>query len=303
MTLEQRIEDGEVIILDGATGTELEKRGVPMDDAAWCAVALATHPDVVRNVHEDYIRAGADIIITNTFPAAKHVLEEAGLGERFRELNARAAELAREARESVGREGVYVAGSISTFPARLEYGYDPDEQTARANYREQAEVLAESGVDLIALEMMRDLEQAGYAVEAAAETGLPIWIGFSCKRLEDGTVVLWDGHDTLAEALDELTQRRISLVSVMHTLVEDTVPALREVVGRWEGPVGAYPHSGKFVMPNWQFIDMISPEDFAEEARRWVELGARVVGGCCGIGPEHIRVLRESLTARLPYGD
>lgn len=303
MTLEQRIEDGEVIILDGATGTELEKRGVPMDDAAWCAAALATHPDVVRNVHEDYIRAGADIIITNTFPAAKHVLEEAGLGERFRELNARAAELAREARESVGREGVYVAGSISTFPARLEYDYDPDEQTARANYREQAEVLAESGVDLIALEMMRDLEQAGYAVEAAAETGLPIWIGFSCKRTGDGTVVLWDGHDTLAEAVDELTQRRISLVSVMHTLVEDTVPALREVVGRWEGPVGAYPHSGKFVMPNWQFIDMISPEDFAEEARHWVELGARVVGGCCGIGPEHIRVLRESLPARLPYGD
>jgi S-methylmethionine-dependent homocysteine/selenocysteine methylase len=303
MTLEQRIEDGEVIILDGATGTELEKRGVPMDDAAWCAAALATHPDVVRNVHEDYIRAGADIIITNTFPAAKHVLEEAGLGERFRELNARAAELAREARESVGREGVYVAGSISTFPARLEYGYDPDEQTARANYREQAEVLAESGVDLIALEMMRDLEQAGYAVEAAAETGLPIWIGFSCKRTGDGTVVLWDGHDTLAEAVDELTQRRISLVSVMHTLVEDTVPALREVVGRWEGPVGAYPHSGKFVMPNWQFIDMISPEDFAQEARRWVGLGARVVGGCCGIGPEHIRALRESLPARLSYGD
>lgn len=96
MTLEQRIEDGEVIILDGATGTELEKRGVPMDEAAWCAAALATHPEVVRSVHEDYILAGADVIITNTFPAAKHVLEEAGLGGRFRELNARAVELAWE---------------------------------------------------------------------------------------------------------------------------------------------------------------------------------------------------------------
>ena len=199
MTLEQRIEDGELIILDGATGTELEKRGVPMDDAAWCAAALATHPDVVRNVHEDYIRAGADVVITNTFPAAKHVLEEAGLGERFRELNARAAELALEARESAGREGVYVAGSISTFPARLDNDYDPGERKARSNYLEQAEVLADSGVDLIALEMMRDLEQSVYAVEAAAETGLPIWVGFSCKRLGDGTAVLWDGHDTLAE--------------------------------------------------------------------------------------------------------
>ena len=297
MTLKQRIEDGELVILDGATGTELEKRGVPMDEAAWCAAALATHPDAVRGVHEDYIRAGADVIITNTFPAAKHVLEEAGLGERFRELNERAVGLAQEARENVGREDIYVAGSISTFPARHDHGYDPDEQRARTNYQEQAEVLAESGVDLLALEMMRDLEQSVYAVEAAVETGLPVWIGFSCKRAEDGTVVLWDGRDTLAEAVDELAARNVSLVFVMHTLVEDTVPALGVVRERWDGPLGAYPHSGKFVMPNWQFTDMISPEDFAEEALRWVGLGVRVVGGCCGIGPEHIRALKEVLPA------
>ena len=302
MTLEQRIEDGEVVVLDGATGTELEKRGVPMDEAAWCAAALATHPDIVRNVHEDYIRAGADVVITNTFPAAKHVLEEAGLGGRFRELNARAVGLAREARENVAENEVCIAGSISTFPARLDHGYDPGEQTARTNYREQAEVLAESGVDLLVLEMMRDLEQASYAVEAARKTGLPVWIGFSCKRLGDGTVVLWDGHNMLAEAVDELAPQGSSLVCVMHTLVEDTVPALRDVAGHWDGPVGAYPHSGKFIMPNWQFIDMISPEDFAEEALRWVELGAQVVGGCCGISPEHIRVLKGSLPARIPYG-
>ncbi|MGB3682103.1 MAG: homocysteine S-methyltransferase family protein [Rubrobacteraceae bacterium] len=300
MTLEQRIKDGEVILLDGGTGTELEKREVPMDVAAWCAAALSTHPEVVRGVHEDYIRAGADVIITNTFPAAKHVLEEAGLGDRFRELNARAAELAREARESVGREGVYVAGSISTFPARLDHGYDPGEQTARANYREQAEVLAEAGVDLISLEMMRDLEQSAYAAEAAGETGLPVWLGFSCKRAEDGTLLLWDEHDTLAEAVDELARQNVSLISIMHTLTEDTVPALREVRERWDGPLGAYPHYGKFIMPNWQFIDMISPEDFAAEAQQWIEAGAQVVGGCCGIGPEHIQVLKEKLPERLP---
>ncbi|MDQ4106916.1 MAG: homocysteine S-methyltransferase family protein [Actinomycetota bacterium] len=298
--LEQKIEGGEVILLDGATGTDLEKRGVPMDDAAWCAAALATHPDVVRNVHEDYIRAGAEVIITNTFPAARHVLEEAGLGERFRELNARAVGLAREARENAAEEEVYIAGSISTFPARHDHSYDPDEHRARANYREQAEVLADSGVDLLALEMMRDLEQTAYAVEAAVETGLPVWVGFSCRRIDEGTVVLWDGRDTLAEALEEIPARGVTLISVMHTLVEDAIPALREVRERWDGPVGAYPHSGKFVMPNWQFTDMISPEDFAQEARRWVELDARVIGGCCGIGPEHIRELKETLPARVP---
>ena len=98
--LQQRLEGGEVVILDGATGTELESRGVPMDDAAWDAAALLTHPDTVREVHEDYIRAGADVIITNTFATARHVLEPAGMGEQFRELNTRAVALAREAREN-----------------------------------------------------------------------------------------------------------------------------------------------------------------------------------------------------------
>ena len=290
--VEQRIGSGETIILDGATGTELEKRGVPMDGAAWCAAALATHPDTVREVHEEYIRAGAEIIITNTFPAARHVLEPAGLGDRFRELNALAAQLAREARENAAESEVYVAGSISTFAPYLDYARAPSEKEARANYREQAEVLAEAGVDLISLEMMRDVEQAGYAIEAAVATGLPVWAGFSC-RYEDGTVVLWSGDTTLAGALDELPLSGISLVSVMHTLIEDTVPALGEVAEVWDGLVGVYPHAGRFVMPNWQFIDEITPEDFADAAAEWHTLGARVLGGCCGIGPDHIQALAE----------
>ncbi len=294
--LQQRLEGGETILLDGGTGTELEKRGVPMNGAAWCATALATHPDVVREAHEDYIRAGAEVIITNTFPAAKHVLEESGMGDRFRELNARAAELAKEARENAAEGPVYVAGSISTFPPRLDYGYDPDGQRARDNYAEQAEVLAGAGVDLVALEMMRDVEQTEYAIQVARATGLPVWVGFSCKRAEDGTLVLWSGRGTLAEALERVSLQGVSLISIMHTQTEETVPALHEVREHWDGPVGAYPHYGEFVMPNWQFIDKISPEDFAAEARGWIEAGAQVIGGCCGTGPEHIRALKELST-------
>ena len=97
--LEQRLAGGDVVILDGATGTELERRGVPMDGQAWSATANLTHPDVVRSVHEDYIRAGADVIITNTFATARSLLDAAGLGERVVEVNRRAVELAREARD------------------------------------------------------------------------------------------------------------------------------------------------------------------------------------------------------------
>lgn len=297
--LERRMGEGEVVVLDGATGTELEKRGVPMDDAAWCATALVTHPGTVREVHEDYIKAGADVVITNTFPTSRHVLGPAGLGDRFRELNELAVELAKQARENAAERPVYLAGSISTFSARLDDALQPPEEEARANYREQAEVLAEAGVDLIALEMLRDVRQAGYAVEGAVATGLPVWAGFSCKRREDGTVMLWDGENTLAEALEEMPLSGVSVVSVMHTLVEDTPAALDQAARGWDGLVGAYPHAGRFVMPNWQFTDEISPRGFADEALRWLDAGARAIGGCCGIGPEHIMALGEALPARV----
>ena len=296
--VQERLDAGEVVILDGAMGTELQRRGVPMDDVAWDAAALATHPDLVREVHEDYIKAGAEVITTNTFATARHVLEPAGMGREFRPLNVRAVTLAKEAREDVADGPVLIAGSISTMSARADNTYEPPAREAQDNYREQAEVLADSGVDVIVLEMMRDLEQTTYAVEAAVATGLPVWVGFSCKTTDEGTVVLWDGNHTLAEALEQIPPLGASVVSIMHTLTEDTPPALREVTSRWSGPVGAYPHSGEFIMPNWQFIDMVSPEDFTRQAQGWLGMGVQLIGGCCGIGPEHIRMLKERLPRR-----
>src|SRR5215210_7884834 len=113
-----RLDAGEVVILDGAMGTELQRRGVPMDDVAWDAAALDTHPDLVR---EDYIEAGAEVIITNTFATARHVLEPAGMGGQFRALNMRAVTLAKEARENVADGSVFIAGSISTMSAHDDH--------------------------------------------------------------------------------------------------------------------------------------------------------------------------------------
>lgn len=293
--VQERLDGGEIVILDGAMGTELQRRGVPMDDVAWDAAALATHPDLVREVHEDYIKAGAEVIITNTFATARHVLEPAGMGGQFRALNVRAVTLAKEAREEVAEGPAFIAGSISTMSARADNSYEPRAEKARENYREQAEILAESGVDVIVLEMMRDLEQTSYAMEAAVATGLPVWVGLSCKTTDESMVVLRDGNHTLAEALEQIPPLGASLVAIMHTLAEDTPAALREVASHWQGPVGAYPHTGQFIMPNWQFINMISPEDFTRQAQGWTGMGVQLVGGCCGIGPEHIRLLKERL--------
>ena len=106
--------------------------------------------------------------------------------------------------------------------------------------------------------------------------------------------------ETFAQALETLLPLGGSLVSVMHSNIEDTVPALRVVQDQWTGPIGAYPESGDFVMPNWQFDQIVSPEELLGQAKQWVQMGVQLIGGCCGIGPEHIRVLKEGLPARVP---
>jgi len=299
-TLQERIDQAEVIMLDGAMGTELEKRGVPMDSTVWSGAALTTHPHIIREVHEDYIRAGADIIITNSFGTAKHTLEPTGMGDQFRELNTRSVTLAQEARNNVADRPIFIAGSISTFVAHNDAGYRPSAEQAQANYREQAEILAEAGADLIMMEMMQDIEQATYAVTAAVSTGLPVWVGFSCRVDEDNIVHSFRGNHMLTSILEAILPLGGSVMSIMHTLTEDIAPSLRLLKERWQGPIGAYAHSGDFVMPNWQFIDMISPKDYAAEAQKWVEMGVQIIGGCCGIGPEHIRLLKEQLPTHVP---
>lgn len=304
MTLEDRLAGRGVVILDGGTGTELERRGVPMHDVAWCGPAILEHRDVLEEVHADYIRAGADIVTTNTFATGRGLLEAAGLGDRVREVNAGAVAAAKAARDrAAGGREVWIAGSISPMAP----GADPKRrlpiERAEADHREQAEVFVEAGADLVMLEMMRDVDYTRAAIRAAASTGLPVWVGFSCRRSEAGRITMVPG---IAEDLDfadvvgPAMAAGGSLLAVMHTDVEDTVPALEIAKAHWRGPLGAYPHSGHFAMPHWQFDAVIAPEAYLAEAGRWLAMGVQVVGGCCGIGPEHIRLLAERLPRRLP---
>ena len=295
--LDDRLRNGPMILLDGAMGTELQRRGVPMHRVAWSAAALATHPDAVRQVHIDYIAAGAEVITVNTFGTARHVLEPAGLGEEVAALNRRAVALAREARDqAAGERPVWVAGSISSFIAEADVKNTPTPEAARRSYAEQAELLAEAGVDLLLLEMMRDIDYSRIAVECALATGLPVWIGFTCKVNAAGEVVLRgrDRERPLADAIGPVTEAGGALLAVMHSEIDVVEPALDVLARHWSGPVGAYHHSGDFIMPNWLFEDIVSSEPFAETAGAWADRVA-VLGGCCGIGPDHIRALARKL--------
>jgi len=300
----RKLMEGDAVVLDGATGTELQKRGVPMDDGAWCAVATATHPDQLRSIHEDYIRAGADIVTANTFASARHLLERAGIGERTAELNRLAVRLAREAAARAGDEVgrmIAVAGSLSTMRpvGKGTDQRDPSVDLAAipwaANLREAAELQAEAGADLLLLEMMSDLEHGGLALEAALATGLPVWVGLSARRRDGELMSYRDDGPSFADLVKHYAAQPVGALGIMHTSLPDTEAALPILLEHATMPVMAYTESGYFRAPDWAFAEL-DPAALAAAAKGWVACGVRVVGGCCGLGPEHIAAVAAAVT-------
>lgn len=300
---------GDLILLDGATGTELQRRGAPMHSEAWCATATLTDPDILLAVHRDYILAGADIVTTNTFSTNRFMLEAAGLGPRLPEINRRAVEIAVQAREIAAVERpVAIAGSIS-HQVPVVPGSDfrdpaavPDRATALAVFKEIAEILADAGVDMILLEMMSDPDLALPAIEAARATGLPVWVGLSARLEEGGRLVSYHRREMLfAEAAETIIAAGGgSAYGIMHTAIPAVGPCLEIIRRHWPGPLMAYPDSGHFRMPEWVFEDIITPSAFAGIARQWRKVfGVAIVGGCCGLGLDHIRELARLRGERL----
>lgn len=273
-------------ILDGGTGSELRRHGMALDARVWSALAPLTHYELLRAIHGDYIAAGADVVTTNTFATARFVLEAAGRGDDFGRINALAVAAAREARDASGRD-VRIAGSISCLPPRFDVHAYPEERAERAAYAELAETLAEAGVDLLLLEMMQETRHAPLALEAARATGLPVWLGVSCRLGAGGALVGFDFPLVPLEAtLDALLGFAPDAVAVMHTPVAAVAPALEAIRGRFRGTLGAYPELGDGSAPA-----AVAPDELAALAKSWIGAGVRIVGGCCGATPEHVRAL------------
>jgi S-methylmethionine-dependent homocysteine/selenocysteine methylase len=309
----ERLEAGGVVIIDGGTGSQLQAEGVPMDEVAWSARANLDCPEAVQRVHEAYIRAGADVIIANTYAASRAALEPAGLGGQVAEVNRAAMRTACAARDGSASRHALVAGSLSSFcPMVMDaaaLGAPLDRPAADdprfpdlADFREQAQLLAEAGADLIALEMIDARGYGSAAVQAATETGLPVWLGISPIRLPDGTLgtlpELGDG-DTFADLLSALAAPSLAAVTVMHANPELTLDAIEIIRGHYAGPIGIYAETGGWTPPNWVFSGL-TPEEYAAQAVTWADHGAQLIGGCCGVGPEHIALLAARL--RRPAG-
>ena len=254
---------------------------------------MLTHPDAVREIHQEYIDAGAEIIITNTFGTGRDMLEEGGIEHKVAEANRLGIEAAVQARKNTATEdSVVIAASVSTMRPKAHAEVPVPYETALETYREQLGELAKGGPDVAVGEMLVRISDTLAVIEAAAELCLPVWVGLSLVRDGDKLYLgIEDRHggESLQDAMDAIKGKDVASVFIMHTPVDDTGPGLEIVRKNWTGAFGAYAHFPRRV-------GTIDPQRYLEYAKEWREQGARIIGGCCGTGPAHIRAIREWLS-------
>ena len=293
-SLMKRAKDGECILIDGATGTEVERRGVPQHKNAWNGAAALSHPEILRQVHEDYINLGAEIVISNTFSTNKHALSDADEGHNFEVLNERAVKLAVEAREHLNKDNVLVAGGISYWTWT---GNKPSLSELNSSITQQAKIMADAGADLIMLEMMIDIEQMMTTLKASQASGLPVWVGLTCEPDKSQKICLLNG-DSLEDTIHELKSYNPDVINIMHTEVEYVDRCLDILQSEWNGNIGIYAHSGTSIGGDWTFNNVISAEGYCTYSSKWKQRGINFIGGCCGVHTDHIDMMRRELFSK-----
>lgn len=282
------------ILLDGACGTEVQRRGLPTPLPLWSTQALLDNPEAIKQIHKDYIAAGAQIITTNTLRTTKRALAKAGLGEKAGELTQLAVRLAREAIiETKPDKTVLVAGSIAPLEDCYQPELAPTFATAYAEHQEQAENFKNSGVDFIGLETFNTISEARAALQAVKDVGFEATVSFVCGA--DGKIL---SGETLSEAVRVLKPLEPLAFFINCLPLAQTLKPLRELRRATNLPVGIYangqghPHDDQ----GWYFEDNIDPEEYANYAQQWLNLGANLIGGCCGTTPEYIEKLKCHLS-------
>lgn len=284
-----RLTNPRPVLLDGATGTELERRGVDTSTPIWSAMALLHAPELVEQIHRDYLDAGAEVIITNTFRTHRRNLDRVGMGDRAGELTSLAVSIAQNAVRASGKSA-FVAGSM----APLEDSYSTAEPLSREEYlhehSEMARNLASTGVDLLIAETMKSIAEASAAAEAAAATGVPFGVSFICRP--DGNLL---SGESIPEAVNAVELFGPAFLGINCTPAAQLHIALAQLRAATWLPIAVYANAGHTEdYQTWGETEATQPAAYCRLAEDWIAHGAHLVGGCCGTTPEHIRVLHAS---------
>jgi len=293
-----RLSDGPMI-LDGGMGQELINRNASGQGVLWSAKALFDFPEVVQAIHEDYIRAGADIITTNSYACIRNNFEPEGLAGRLGEMNHLATQLAHRARDNCGKP-VLIAGSMG--PQRGSYRPDlvGSFEETEALYREQAEFLAPH-VDMFICETLSCILEARAAAVAATSTGKPVCLSWS---IEDSGAARLRSGETIHEAWEDIAALGLSAVLLNCSPPEAISSVLPELISISDVPVGAYANAFTPIPEKWDYHGDtsippsrtdVTPKAYADHAAQWLAAGAQIIGGCCEVGPMHIAQLNQHL--------
>lgn len=270
------------IVLDGALGTELERHGVACKLPLWTAEAVLEAPEQVRAVHQVYVDAGAHILTAATFRTTRWVFSKVGMPERAMEVTRQAVELARSAQASSGPAPALVAGSIAPLEDCYHPELAPGDLVLQAEHRHNAQSLADSGVDIILVETQNSLREAKIATHFARQTGIPVWTSFIVKSSTE----LLNG-DSLREAVRTVVKYGAEAVLINCTSPQIAAQAVMNLSMHVHGEIliGVYPNA---------LDHTVTPDEFADWAMR-IKAVADIIGGCCGIGPEHIAEFNKRL--------
>jgi len=292
----ERLASGRPLVLDAAMGTELQRRETSTALPLWSARPLLDDPEIVWTIHGDEVAAGADVLTADTFRTHARTLGKAGLADRAGELTALAVRLAHQAAAAPGRE-VFVAGSLSPLEDCYRPDLAPDDAALAREHGAQARFLADAGVDLILAETHNSVREAAAAARAAKATGLP----FVVSLVTDGAGRLLSG-ETIGEAaavLAPLEPDALGINCVPAARLAGDLALLAAALPRM--PLSAYGNLGLPADgPGWAFTEELDPGDYAREAGRWLALGARLVGGCCGTTPAFTRAVRSIVEGGSP---
>ncbi len=289
-----------VVLMDGGMGQELRRRNPNESTGLWSAQALIDVPELVKEVHEDFIRAGAKVITTNTYATVRSRLVEAGMGDDYEKLIALAGQLAVDAKEAQGQD-VLIAGSLPPLNGSYRPDHVMDAKVLAPVYREHTERLAPF-VDFFICETMSTIEEAQVAATAAAEIGKPVWVAWT---LADDESPLLRSGETLADAFAALSGLEVACVMANCCAPESITVAMPQLQAMNVPLFGGYANGFAGIPEGWsvkgQGADVLgqrednSAEDYARHVAKWIESGATVVGGCCEITPLHIARLAEIL--------
>ncbi|MCH8011487.1 MAG: homocysteine S-methyltransferase family protein [Candidatus Marinimicrobia bacterium] len=287
----KQLKEQQTLLLDGAMGTELLRRGVDVSLPLWSARALGTDPEIVRKIHLEHLKAGADIITTNTFRTTTRtflkVIDDPALArEKARAATSIAVDLIKKI---IGEGNTLISGSISTLEDCYCPEFFPGIAVAEREFNEQAEWLVEAGIDLLLIETMGRLDEAEAVLKVTKDFEILRWVSFILKD----SLHLYGG-DSLSDAVKMCEDKGAGAILVNCTNLETAVYAIENINNITSLPLGVYPNLGKS-MPSaeGEIEETYSLHTFERWMKQALDLGVKIVGSCCGSTPEHTRILRN----------